>query len=60
MKAKSAASRQMPLMLPADGPVELPDEVTTRLVTALADLLLAVAVQAARTPEGGSDERQDP
>ena len=60
MKAKFAASLQMLLTLPADRPVELPDEVTTRLVTALADLLVAVAVQAARTPEGGSDERQDP
>lgn len=61
MKAKSAPSAQpqLRLQLSVHRHVELPEELARQLVTALADLLIAVAAPADRMTQGGSDERED-
>ena len=61
MRAKPAAYAQLPLTLPLhESPVAMSAELERQLVTALADLLVAVA-RAPNAPawEGGSDEREN-
>jgi hypothetical protein len=51
---------QLRLTLPLGCPSEIPAEVERQLVTALADLLVAVAVHDEIAREGEGDEREDP
>lgn len=57
--SKYAPSAQLLLTLHAHT-VKIPEEVERRVVSALAELLLAAAVDGAKPAEGGSDEREDP
>jgi hypothetical protein len=59
MKSKHAPSSQLLLMLPART-VEIPKEIEPQVVSALAELLLVVAMGGTKLAEGGRDERQDP
>jgi hypothetical protein len=51
---------QLGLALPVRHPAEVPAEVEQQIVTALADLLMAVAMHDEAAREGEGDEREDP
>lgn len=60
MKDRSPIRKQLPLTLASrESVLTLPSSVEQPLVTALAELLVAVAVDEA-AKEGGRDERKDP
>lgn len=59
MKERSVMRKQLPLMLsPREPALTLPSSVEQPLLTALAELLMAAAVDEAK--QGGRDERKDP
>lgn len=61
MKQRSVVQdEQLPLMLSPIDRVMLPFSVEPRLVSALAELLIAVATQEEARAEGARDERKDP
>lgn len=60
MKERSVVRKQLPLMLsPREPALTLPSSVEQPLLTALAELLVAAAVDEA-AKQGGRDEREDP
>ncbi len=60
MKEKRAPSPQLRLTLLVQYPAEVPTEAERQLLTALADLLVAVATHDGIAREGEGDEREDP
>lgn len=60
MNEKPAPIPQLRLALLVQCPAEVPTEVERQLVTALADLLVAVATHDGIAREGEGDEREDP
>ncbi len=59
MKEEPAQSVQLLLTVPVFTLEGISDEAHRRLVTALADLLLSIAVRGDPVTEGGADERED-
>jgi hypothetical protein len=60
MAEQPAASAQLLLTVPVFTLEGISDEAHRRLVAALADLLLSVALPGDAATEGGSDERENP
>jgi hypothetical protein len=60
MREKPAPNAQLRLKLPVRNAATMSAEMERYLITALADLLVAVATGGETATEGGRDEREDP